>query len=188
MRAVLDHPDETFVFGYEEALGFAVGEHVRDKDGIAAAVALAGLVADLAARGRSVDDALDDLARSHGLHRTAGHVLALSAIGDPDEVTASLRSDPPAQLGGIAVVHAGDPAPPGTPTGRAAALELADGTRVVVRPSGTEPKLKCYLEVVASVAADDDLATLRSAADARLAAVWADLAARLTTPSTPTGP
>ena len=179
MRAVLDHPDETFVFGYEEALGFAVGEHVRDKDGIAAAVALAALVADLAARGRTVDDALDDLARDHGLHRTAGHVLPVAAVGDRDAVTAALRDDPPARLGGVAVERAGDPAPPGTPPGRAAELVLADGTRIVVRPSGTEAKLKCYLELVVPVGPSDDLIAVRTAADTRLAAVWADLAPRL---------
>ena len=86
----------------------------------------------------TVDDALDDLARRHGVHRTAGHVLPVAAVGDRDAVTAALRDDPPARLGGVAVGRAGDPAPPGTPSGRAAELVLADGTRIVVRPSGTE--------------------------------------------------
>lgn len=149
------------VFGYEEALGYCVDpEHVRDKDGITAAVRVCDLAARLAAQGRTLLDALDDLARRHGLHAT-GQVSArfadLSRIG---ATMTALRQDPPAHLAGSPVVEVVDLAAGtdddrgGLPPTDGLRLLTADGTRVVVRPSGTEPKVKAYLEVVVPVAGD----------------------------------
>ncbi|MEZ5143992.1 MAG: phospho-sugar mutase [Acidimicrobiales bacterium] len=186
MRVVLDHPELRFVFGYEEALGYAIGDRVRDKDGITAAVAVATLVAELVAAGRHVDDELDRLARRHGLHATASHAVVVA--GDPAAVPSALAASPPATLGGQRVVAVDDPAPPGTPAGVAVQIGLADSSRVVVRPSGTEPKLKCYLEVVRPVGPGADaLAAARADAEARLAATWRDLAATLGLASTGDG-
>nr|WP_230685248.1 phospho-sugar mutase [Cellulomonas sp. JZ18] len=152
---------EGLVFGYEEALGYCVDPaHVRDKDGISAAVRVLDLAARLAGEGRSLVDALDDLARAHGLH-ASGQVSArfadLSRIGDTMD---RLRAQPPRALAGSDVVEVVDLATgtederAGLPPTDGLRLLTADGTRVVVRPSGTEPKVKAYLEVVVPVAAD----------------------------------
>ncbi|MCC2314452.1 phospho-sugar mutase [Cellulomonas xiejunii] len=158
------------VFGYEEALGYCVDPaHVRDKDGMTAAVRVCDLAARLAAQGRTLVDALDDLARAHGLHAT-GQVSArfadLSRIG---ATMTALREAPPAALAGSPVVEVVDLAAGtdddrgGLPPTDGLRLLTADGTRVVVRPSGTEPKVKAYLEVVVPVAADAERAELDAA-------------------------
>ncbi|MCC2322832.1 phospho-sugar mutase [Cellulomonas xiejunii] len=158
------------VFGYEEALGYCVDPaHVRDKDGMTAAVRVCDLAARLAAQGRTLVDALDDLARAHGLHAT-GQVSArfadLSRIG---ATMTALREAPPATLAGSPVVEVVDLAAGtdddrgGLPPTDGLRLLTADGTRVVVRPSGTEPKVKAYLEVVVPVAADAERAELDAA-------------------------
>ncbi len=158
-------PGTRFVFGYEEALGYAVGEIVRDKDGIGAALALLGLAARARSRGRSLLDAYDTLESAHGVHLT-GQVTAGTAA--PVDVMARLRAAPPAQLGGFPVTETADL------TGGTTDLPSADvlsyrlpGARVVIRPSGTEPKIKAYLEVVEPVAGRS-LAEARRAAAARL--------------------
>ena len=164
-------------FGYEEALGYCVDPAgVRDKDGISAAVLVAELAATLKAEGRTVLDLLDDLAREHGLHATdqlAARVDDLSLI---EEAMTRLRSEPPASLGGRAVEHTDDLAAGSAdlPPTEGLRYRLADGGRVVVRPSGTEPKLKAYLEVVVPVPGHDVAAARRTAA-ADLAAIKTDL-------------
>ncbi|WP_225215395.1 phospho-sugar mutase [Cellulomonas avistercoris] len=161
---------DELVFGYEEALGYCVDPaHVRDKDGISAAVRVCDLAARLAADGRTLIDALDDLARAHGLHAT-GQVSAryadLSRIG---ATMATLREAPPSELAGSPVVEVVDLAAGtdddrgGLPPTDGLRLLTADGTRVVVRPSGTEPKVKAYLEVIVPVASDADRAALDAA-------------------------
>lgn len=161
---------DDLVFGYEEALGYCVDPaHVRDKDGISAAVRVCDLAARLAAQGRTLVDALDDLARAHGLHAT-GQVSArfvdLSRIG---ATMARLREAPPAELAGSPVVALVDLAAGtdddrgGLPPTDGLRLLTADGTRVVVRPSGTEPKVKAYLEVIVPLARDADRAALDAA-------------------------
>jgi phosphomannomutase len=141
--------DEPLVFGYEEALGYAVTPEVaRDKDGISAALAVALLAAELKATGRTLVDRLDELAREHGLFATGQlsvRVEDLSLIGD---AMARLRADPPSRLLGRAVT-ATDLLTEDPPVD--AVRLLGDGVRVVVRPSGTEPKLKAYLETVVPV-------------------------------------
>ncbi|WP_421740554.1 phospho-sugar mutase [Cellulomonas sp.] len=176
---------DNLVFGYEEALGYCVDPaHVRDKDGISAAVLVAGLAARLKAEGRSITDALDDLARAHGLHLTdqvSARFADLSQIG---ATVQRLRSRPPRSLGGSRVTEVVDLATgteddrDGLPPTEGLRLLTEDGTRVIVRPSGTEPKVKCYLEVILPLdpAADHKaVGHARAEARTRLDAVAADV-------------
>jgi phosphomannomutase len=168
-------------FGYEEALGYCVDPAaVRDKDGISAALLVAELAATLKAEGRSLTDLLDDIAREHGLHATDQLSARFEDLADIDAAMARLREHPPGTLGGRPVESAEDL---GAGTGALPPTDglryrLAGGGRVVVRPSGTEPKLKAYLETVVPVA-DDDVAAARRTAAHTLAAVTSDLSGRL---------
>ena len=138
-------------YGYEEALGYCVDpDGVRDKDGVSAALLVAELAATLKSEGRQLTDLLDDLAREHGLHATDQLSARVDDLALIEDAMARLRAEPPTSLGGRAVelaedLAAGSDALPPTDGLR---YRLADGGRVVVRPSGTEPKLKAYLEVV----------------------------------------
>jgi phosphomannomutase len=166
-------------YGYEEALGYCVDpEGVRDKDGITAALLITELASELKEQGRTLLDLLDDLAVEHGLHATdqlAVRVEDLTVIAD---AMRRLREQPPAELAGLAVTRAED-LTQGTETlpptdGLRYTLE---GARVVVRPSGTEPKLKCYLEVVVPAAGHAALPAARARAAELLAAIKRDLSA-----------
>jgi phosphomannomutase len=167
-------------YGYEEALGYCVDPaHVRDKDGVSAAVLMAELAAGLQAQGRTVLDRLDELARDHGLHETDQLSVRVDDLAQIASAMRGLRERPPTELGGQAVRRVDDLEQPSgdlPPTDGLRYL-LADGSRVVVRPSGTEPKLKCYLEVVVPV--DGEVATARAEARRRLAPIRSDLAVRL---------
>jgi len=174
------------VFGYEEALGYCVApDLVRDKDGITAALRVARLAARLKTDGRTLTDSLDDLARTHGLFLTDQLTVRMSDDEQGRATIAALvdrlRTDGPSALAGSAVVETTDLSR-GTddlpPTDGIVVL-CADGTRVVARPSGTEPKLKCYTEVVHPVPPGADLATVRTTARQHLADVATDLAAAL---------
>jgi phosphomannomutase len=168
-RAALDRPGTRFVYGYEEALGSCVGTLVRDKDGITAALAFAGLAAAEKARGRSVLDRLDDLARELGVHATGQRSVRVDGPGGMERMRAAvdrLAASPPAALAGVPVtgvedLRLGRRLPPTD-----GVVVRGEGVRLVVRPSGTEPKLKCYGEAVVPVAGDD-----LPAARARAAAV-----------------
>jgi phosphomannomutase len=156
-----------FVFGYEEALGYAVGDAVRDKDGIGAALAVLAVAAEAKAEGRSVLDRYDELERAHGVHLTSQVTLRTA---DQARVMGRLRADPPAELGGQPVTALADLTAAGD-----GALPRADvlifrlpGARVVLRPSGTEPKIKCYIEVVEPLAGRS-LPAARASAAERLA-------------------
>ncbi|MEU6545418.1 phospho-sugar mutase [Streptomyces sp. NPDC046859] len=164
-------------YGYEEALGYCVDpEGVRDKDGITAALLITELASTLKAEGRALPDLLDDLAVEHGLHATdqlSVRVEDLSVIAD---AMRRLREQPPAELAGLPVTRAED-LTEGTeklpPTdGLRYTLQ---GARVIVRPSGTEPKLKCYLEVVVPVADRGALPAARAKATDLLTAIKRDL-------------
>ena len=182
-RAADGVPGARFVFGYEEALGYAVGDVVRDKDGIGAALAMLRLAETAKSQGRSVLAVYDDLERAHGVHLTSQLTLRTA---DQAHVMSQLRSAPPAAFGDEPVTSLFDlarsAAADGTP-----AMPRADvlifrlpGARVVLRPSGTEPKIKCYIEITeplagrsltaAREAAAGRLAPLRSALEAMLAA------------------
>ena len=177
------------VFGYEEALGYCVDPaHVRDKDGISAAVLVAQLAARLKGEGRTLLDALDDIARENGLYLTDQVSARFEGGSDWQQqmakVMASLRSSPPFSLGGAGVLRVLDLAAgvDGLPPTDGIVLLAADDTRVVVRPSGTEPKVKCYLEVVEPVDRDAsslDVGEARVAAHAKLERVKADMRAAL---------
>ena len=155
------------VFGYEEALGYCVDpDTVRDKDGIAAAVLACDLAAGLRATGRGLPDRLDELAVTHGVHRTEG---------------ISVRCEPPARDAAVERLRGAPPA--GWTVQRPAPDVLVlrrGGERLVVRPSGTEPKLKAYLEVVEPVSDSAGLAAAKATAQTRLDALRTDLRALLT--------
>ncbi|MEO6989373.1 MAG: phospho-sugar mutase [Aquihabitans sp.] len=173
---------QTLGFGYEEALGFCVGDLVADKDGITAAVVFAEAVAVQAAEGRTVFDVLDDLARSHGVHQTgqwAARVAGTEGMTRLTAAMASLRAQPPTTLAGRPVRSVVDliDGDDGAHLAPSDVLTFhLDEARIIVRPSGTEPKLKCYIEVVQSVADDaaDPQAALK-AARARAKATLAEL-------------
>ncbi len=180
VRAADERPGTRFVFGYEEALGYAVGNVVRDKDGISAALAMLGLTAQARAAGQSVLDRWDALETSHGVHLTGQLTLPTRA---PGEIMAGLRAAPPAALGGSPVRSVTDLAPGSAQLPPTDALILRlDGARVVLRPSGTEPKLKAYLEVTEPAAAGG-LAEARRRAGARITPLRAAVAALLTPPA-----
>jgi phosphomannomutase len=168
------------VYGYEEALGYCVAPAlVRDKDGITAALVVAELAASLKAEGRTLLDALDDLAREHGVHATDQLSIRVADLSLIERAMASLRARPPATLAGSEVVEVRDLEQGGAlPPTDGLLYRTIDGARVVVRPSGTEPKLKCYLETVVPVEAAD-VGTAKAEAARRLAAVKADLQERL---------
>ena len=136
------------VFGYEEALGYCVDPGgVRDKDGITAALAVAEYAASLKARGRTLLDALADLDARYGAHRTDQLSLRVTDLASIPRMMNGLRQDPPKELGGLAVQRVDDLSQGSDTLPPTDGLRFVlDGARVVVRPSGTEPKLKCYLE------------------------------------------
>jgi phosphomannomutase len=172
-------PDSRFVFGYEEALGYAVGDTVRDKDGISAALAVLALAASARSAGQSLPDRWDALEAAHGVHLTAQLTLASRP---PAEVMAALRRGPPAVLAGQPITSASDLAGGGAQLPPADVLRYwLQDARVVIRPSGTEPKLKAYLEVVEPTSAAG-LAAARTAGAARLSALSSAVEALITGP------
>ncbi|AIY18542.2 Phosphomannomutase [Pimelobacter simplex] len=166
-------------FGYEEALGYCVDpEHVADKDGVSAALLLCEVAAQAKADGRSLLDLLDDIAIAYGLHATDQLSVRVTDLAEIGAAMGRLRDAPPTTLGGSAVTGADDLTAGSAelPPTDGLRYRTADGSRVVVRPSGTEPKLKCYLEVVVPVV-DGDVATARAEAATRLTALRTDIAA-----------
>lgn len=169
-------------YGYEEALGYCVDpDGVRDKDGITAALLVAELASELKARDRTLADLLDDLALTHGLYATDQLSVRVKDLSLIASAMRRLREHPPTALAGLTVASAEDLTAPTTglpPTdGLRYRLEGAHRARVIVRPSGTEPKLKCYLEVVIPVPDATALSTARAAGAEVLAALKRDLAA-----------
>jgi phosphomannomutase len=169
---------EGLAFGYEEALGYCVAPQVvRDKDGVSALLHVADLAARLKAEGRSLLDRLDEIAVEYDLHATDQLSVRVDDLDEAAAAMTRLRAQPPAELGGLGVDHSEDLSAGigGLPPTDGLRYRLADGARVVVRPSGTEPKLKAYLEVVVAVG-DDSVDAARIAAVGRLDAIRADLA------------
>ena len=169
------------VLAYEQALGVMVGDAVLDKDGVSAALAVADLAARGRADGRTLVDLLDDLARRHGLHATAGRSVRLEGReGLVVDALSRLREHPPEQVGGAAVAAVEDRSaavrrhrdgreePLATPPTDLVGLLLEDGSRLQLRPSGTEPLLKAYGEVVEEVRGDEPVAETRRRAAGRL--------------------
>jgi phosphomannomutase len=159
-RADSKVPGGNLVYAYEEAIGHCVDPAaVRDKDGISAAVLVCDMVASVKQQGRSIPDVLDELARRYGVHQVAAISRRVADADEAAQLMARLRNEPPSQLAGFAATL--------TDITDALIFTAGDGTtsiRVVVRPSGTEPKLKCYLEI--RCAASDDLVSSRAYADA----------------------
>lgn len=170
------------VYGYEEAIGYCLDpEVVRDKDGITAGLIACAMVAELTAKGRSVDDLLDDLDVAHGLHVTAPLTFR---VADRSVIVAGLErlaADPPTGLGGHQVSEFADLSLGyrGLPATVGYRIESTVGDRVVVRPSGTEPKLKCYVEVREPVSGREALGAARRRAADRLALIREELTAVL---------
>ncbi|RZU62043.1 phospho-sugar mutase [Zhihengliuella halotolerans] len=168
-------------FGYEEALGYCVAPDLaRDKDGMSAALVLADLAASLKASGGSLPQRLDELAVEHGLFATDQLSVRVDSLARLGEMMARLRAAPPSSLAGSPITRAQDLGTGGDlPPTDALLYVSGDDSRVIVRPSGTEPKLKAYLEVVEPVASVPDLPAARERAGERLAAVKNDIAAAL---------
>lgn len=164
-------------FGYEEAIGYCVlPDVVKDKDGMSAALAIAELAALTKAHGASLVDLLDDLARECGLYLTSQLSIRVSNLDRISEMMTSLRATPPSALANSPVADVRDLAEgsletTGLPPTNGMFLLAEDDSRVIVRPSGTEPKLKAYLEVVSPIAADasfNDLSAARERAAEKL--------------------
>jgi phosphomannomutase len=141
-QEALDHPDWRFVFGYEQALGYLVTDRPLDKDGITAAVLFAEVAALAKRDGVTLQDRLDDIAARFGRHITAERSVRVDPLTMP-ALMATLRAHPPATLGGAAVTAVTD-----VPAADLVRYQCGDLARVQVRPSGTEPKVKIYVETV----------------------------------------
>lgn len=151
---------------------------MRDKDGVSALLLVCELAAGLKAQGRTVRDRLDEIAAAYGVHATDQLSVRVSDLSLIPATMERLRQAPPEQLGGLAVLEVvdlseGSEALPPTDGLR---FRLDQGARVIVRPSGTEPKIKCYLEAVVPTNGSDDVPDARARAAAQLAAIRTDLA------------
>ncbi len=149
-RAAMAHPDLATVLMYEEAIGFCVGQLVRDKDGMSAAVVMADLAAGVLANGSTVTERLAQIAERYGASRTAQWSVRFDGSDAQEkmaELMQRLRANPPAALDGVAVTQWRDLATQNPPAD-VVVINVGDRGRVVVRPSGTEPKCKVYFEVL----------------------------------------
>ena len=165
------------VFGYEEALGYCVDPStVRDKDGISAGTLMAAFVADLKAQGRTLADAIDDLARDYGVYLTRQVSVRYTDLAKIPATMARLLASPPHALGGSPVTATDDMGEGFAGLLPTSGLHLAteSGARVIIRPSGTEPKVKAYLEVIVPVTGDD-VAAARAQAEVQMAALEGDV-------------
>jgi phosphomannomutase len=176
------------LFGYEEAIGFSVGELVRDKDGVSAAIRMAELCAHLKAQGKTLAERLDELAIAHGV--CEGDQWSVRFDGfDADErmadIMTRLRASPPDALADSKVEKVQDLLSPEREGPRADVLVFftADGTRLIVRPSGTEPKIKFYLELTAQAMNAAELGATRARLKARAMEVREDVSRVLGLPS-----
>ena len=144
---------ENLAFGYEEAIGYAVdSDNVNDKDGISAAIFLAQIAMDLKRDGLTISDLLNQVWERHGFHGTEQISIRVTDMSAITRLLAGLRSNPPREIAGRAVESIDDLAVPtdGLPPTDGLRIWLAGGIRIIVRPSGTEAKMKCYIEVVTS--------------------------------------
>ena len=144
---------ENLAFGYEEAIGYAVdSDNVNDKDGISAAIFLAQIAVDLKRDGLTISDLLNQVWERHGFHGTEQISIRVTDMSAITHLLAGLRANPPREIAGRAVESIDDLAAPrdGLPPTDGLRIWLAGGIRIIVRPSGTEAKMKCYIEVVTS--------------------------------------
>jgi phosphomannomutase len=157
---------EDLAFGYEEAIGYAVdSETVNDKDGISAAILLAQIATTLAKQGKDLNDLLDEVWARHGFHGTEQISIRVVDMGVITSLLAQLRSNPPREIAGRQVEGIDDLATPvdGLPPTNGLRIWLSGGIRIIIRPSGTEAKLKCYVEVISTnrEKAEAELSSLR---------------------------
>jgi phosphomannomutase len=181
-----------FLFGYEEALGYPVGTVVRDKDGISAAVALAAMTAELHEKGETLLDELARIATRYGLYASHQHSARFEGADGQERMNAlmqALRDDPPMAIGGANVDvltdcltslrhEAGRSEPNTLPKSNVLIYELAGGHRVIARPSGTEPKLKVYVDVCQALD-DAGVEAAKERAAARIDVILQDMLTRL---------
>jgi phosphomannomutase len=183
-----------FVAGYEEALGYTVGSLVRDKDGIGSAVRMAELARALKAGGETLLDRIDGLLVAHGLSHQVQWSVTRSEPGGRERIAAAmaaLRAAPPTKLGdsrvvrildaeaGEVVASNGTRSPSPLPKADVLAFYAEDDTRLIARPSGTEPKIKFYLEAVGRAAGRAEVAEARAVLDERCQAIKAAFMSRL---------
>jgi phosphomannomutase len=167
-------------YGYEEAIGYCVDpEAVRDKDGISALIRVLTLAADLKADGLSVADRLDEIARRYGVYETDQMSVRVPNLKIIGAAMARLRAHPPRMLAGqrlsiVDLTQGREELPPSD-----AVLITGETIKVVVRPSGTEPKLKCYLEAHLPVSRSLDLSTARAEARTILKTIRSEMSAGL---------
>jgi phosphomannomutase len=165
-----------FVMGYEEAIGYSIGPLVRDKDGVSAALIIAELTAWNRARGRSVLEHLDDIYRRVGLFVTEQVSLTrpgADGLAQIRDTMTRFRGAPPRALAGHAVEAVVDllRGEGGLPPSDVLVWRLEGGRRVIMRPSGTEPKLKSYYEVRVEIAPGEAVADARTRGQAELASL-----------------
>ncbi|MGB9112569.1 MAG: phospho-sugar mutase, partial [Acidimicrobiales bacterium] len=165
-RAQRTVPGHRLLFGYEEALGYAVSDAVADKDGITAALVVAGLAAHEKAHGRTLLDRLADLEHRFGVHATAQISLrreGTEGTAEIEQMMVNLRAAPPTEIGDRKITEIVDYLPGfgQLPRSDVLAFFTDDDARVVVRPSGTEPKLKAYVEVKSAPIGPGDLSSAR---------------------------
>jgi phosphomannomutase len=182
IRPAIDEAELDWVFGYEEALGFSVSGAVRDKDGVSAAMVMLDLVGELRARGASLADRLDELAQQHGLFATTQVMVRLDQKNDQD-LMSRLRTNPPAFISNKPVLDWSDwTLREGPDATDLITMSLGDSCTLAIRPSGTEPKIKAYLECHTS-SPFADIGAARAAAQDHLSAVANDIQSLLTAPT-----
>ncbi|MCL1049884.1 phospho-sugar mutase [Shewanella abyssi] len=170
--------DNQFLFAYEEALGYTLGTMVWDKDGLSALVGFAQLTAELASKGQTIWDRLEAIYRQHGFHLNSQVSIALKPT--TPNIGAYLRDNPPQSIAGHKIVSTDDISlgkrffadggeeDISLPASDVLIYRLENEARVIVRPSGTEPKIKCYYEVVETMNANDTLASAQRRAQANM--------------------
>jgi phosphomannomutase len=191
-NAAIAWPGE-FVMGYEEALGYSIGPVVRDKDGVSAPLVFADLAARCKAEGITVLERLAGLYRQFGLYASRQKSLKLPGDAGAAQILAimkALRANPPSAVAGIAVAQVrdiqtgiartadGTETPIDLPPSNVLAFDLVNGSRILARPSGTEPKIKFYFEVRTSLGADQALSDGEAVAEAALDALETDFSAQ----------
>jgi phosphomannomutase len=175
-----EHDHATFLFGYEEALGYTVGDVARDKDGVGSALVFADLVAWCRSRGVTTHEYLEEIQRAHGLFvATQKNFTLPGAAGAATiaKIMDGFRASPPQAIGDFKIKVAKDYKTGAglghakMPASNVIAYELEGGSRVTLRPSGTEPKIKYYFDLREALAASESLAVARARADMRLDAL-----------------
>ena len=163
------------IFGFEEALGYLVTPQlVRDKDGVSAALAFLELAAELKAEGKTVHDALDEVVAEYGCYASDQVSVRVTDLSEIGRIMGKVRSEAPTAFAGIAVADSDDlsEGKGDWPPADVVRFWLEDGSRVIFRPSGTEPKLKVYLDVVS---AEGTVEERYAAASEKLAAIKAEI-------------